>query len=139
MFFGFNQLGCREIAPPTLCVRDVFSVKCGCNSFGNYFLISDDVAGFLPGLVLLPARVSRTFWPACGPLEILEFTTVADAILAVLLLFGADNVALCTVTKLGLRNSIAYPTHESLSLLVFLVVKKQLSLKSASRYKCNLM
>ena len=114
MFFGFNQLGCRKFAPPILCVRDPLSLKCGCNVFGNYFLISGDVAEFLSGLVLLLVPVSWGFRPACGPLGILEFTTLAGAILAVLLLFDADSVALCTVkTKLGLRNSIAYPTCES--------------------------
>ncbi|KOX67447.1 hypothetical protein WN51_10321 [Melipona quadrifasciata] len=55
----------------------------------------------------LPSGVSQILQPKYGPFRILEFTTLADTILAVLLLLGADHIVLCTVrTRFGLHNSI---------------------------------
>lgn len=114
MFSSISQLGCREIALPTFCVRNTLSLEFSCDFFEDSFLIATDVAGFLPGLVLLSFLVSQAFRPECGPLGTLEFTTLADAILVLLLLPDTDNVVLRTVkTKLGLLILIAYPARES--------------------------
>ncbi|KAK1124141.1 hypothetical protein K0M31_007165, partial [Melipona bicolor] len=80
----------------------------GCNFFGDCFPSFWRRSGVSSGPCLLPSGVSQTLRPKCRPFKILEFTTLADAILAVSLLLGADHIALCTVrTRLGLRNSIA--------------------------------
>lgn len=71
-----------------LCVGDALSLECGCNFVEDSFLISDAVVELLSGLGLLPFVPLR---PKYGPLGILEFTTLADAILTLLLLPGQSS------------------------------------------------
>ncbi|KAK1118223.1 hypothetical protein K0M31_015268 [Melipona bicolor] len=104
-FFGSSQLGCREIAPPTLCV---LSLERGCNFSGDCFPNFWRRSGVFSGPCTLSSGVSQARRPKYRPFRILEFSTFADAILAVLLLLGADLLVLRTVrTRLGLCYSTA--------------------------------